>query len=338
VASLSIIVIARNEEVRILQCLQSLKNAAAEVGGAEIILIDSASTDRTVEIARSYGVRVVSLNSNWDLSASAGRFVGFHKTNGELVMFVDADSVIDRHWFRTSIPYFRQSEVAGVMGYLRDFDAQGQELSYVGHRITRVVTSPWLRGIGIYRRRAMDEVGTFNPYLTEEEEAELAFRLRRRGWQLLNVPHKMGDHLRGATLTDYLRRKIHYRRFAPIGRTLRYAVSAGNGMLFVFERLRPMIRFAIGTLVLLVGITLSFLGHRLVEGVTLATFGTAFLWISTKRRTLLGPVLYFAQNSLTLYGLIVGFLTTKIKDPRNYPLDAVEVSAAQPTNGLSAVG
>jgi hypothetical protein len=41
-------------------------------------------------------------------------------------------------------------------------------------------------------------------------------------------------------------------------------------------------------------------------------------------------VLYVAQHSLILYGLIVGFLATKVKDPRDYPLDAIEASTSMP--------
>ena len=182
-SSLSIVIISKNEEAHIDQCLHSVLAAAAEIGGAEIIMVDSRSTDCTVKIAHSCGVRVLSLNPAWEMSASAGRFVGFHQTRGELVMFVDGDTVIDRDWFRVAIPYFHQADVAGMMGYLNDFDAQGQKLPYVGKRSKQVSTRPWLRGIGLYRRAAMIQVGTFNPYLSEEEEAELAFRLRRRGWR-----------------------------------------------------------------------------------------------------------------------------------------------------------
>jgi glycosyltransferase involved in cell wall biosynthesis len=333
VSSLSVVIIARNEEAHIAQCLHSVVAAAAQIGGAEILMVDSASTDCTVEIARTCGVRVLSLSSAWEMSASAGRFVGFHKTRGELVMFVDGDTVIDREWFRAAIPYFHQADAAGVMGYLNDFDAQGKELPYIGRRSAQVITSPWLSGIGMYRREAMNEAGTFNPYLSVEEEAELAFRLRRQGWRLLHVPHEMGNHLRATTLIDFFLRKLYRRRFALMGRTLRYALSAGNGTQFVFERYRPTINFVVATLALLAGITFSSLGHRSVAEVTLAMLAVAFGAIAIKKRTLMGPVLYFAQHSLILCGLIIGFLTTKVKDPLDYPLDVVEASTPQAMNG-----
>jgi glycosyltransferase involved in cell wall biosynthesis len=53
VPSLSLIVITKNEEASISRCLSSLDFAN------EAIVVDSGSTDRTVEFARSLGAHVV---------------------------------------------------------------------------------------------------------------------------------------------------------------------------------------------------------------------------------------------------------------------------------------
>src|SRR5215510_6336916 len=76
--SLTVIVIGRNEEAYITDCLRSALAAAAQAGGAEVVYVDSASTDRTMGLARALGVRVISLRPEWELSPSAGRHVGFH--------------------------------------------------------------------------------------------------------------------------------------------------------------------------------------------------------------------------------------------------------------------
>jgi glycosyltransferase involved in cell wall biosynthesis len=51
---LSVIILTYNEEVNLPACLESLKGL-----DCEIFVVDSGSTDRTVEIARSYGAHVV---------------------------------------------------------------------------------------------------------------------------------------------------------------------------------------------------------------------------------------------------------------------------------------
>jgi len=52
-AEISVVIITRNEEANIKRCLDSVKGLAAE-----IIVVDSFSSDKTVEICESYGCRV----------------------------------------------------------------------------------------------------------------------------------------------------------------------------------------------------------------------------------------------------------------------------------------
>ena len=51
--SLSIIIITKNEEAQIKDCLESVRFAD------EIILVDSGSTDKTLSIARAYATRII---------------------------------------------------------------------------------------------------------------------------------------------------------------------------------------------------------------------------------------------------------------------------------------
>ena len=81
--TVSIVIIGRNEERGIAKCLDAALNAAEQIGGAEILFVDSASTDQTVTVVRSRGVRVLSLKPDWQLSPSAGRYIGSHYAAGK---------------------------------------------------------------------------------------------------------------------------------------------------------------------------------------------------------------------------------------------------------------
>jgi len=54
--SISVVIITFNEERNLARCLESVKDIADE-----IVIVDSHSTDRTIEIARSYNARIVDL-------------------------------------------------------------------------------------------------------------------------------------------------------------------------------------------------------------------------------------------------------------------------------------
>jgi glycosyltransferase involved in cell wall biosynthesis len=334
VTEVSVVVITRNEEAHIGKCLRAILAAAAEIGGAEVVVADSASTDRTVEIARSFGVRVIGLRPEWELSPSAGRYIGFHHTGGRLVMFVDADTVIDRQWFSVAVRVFEQPDVAAVTGWLDDVDEQGRPLPYVGRRSGQTVVINYLRGIGLYRRAALEQVGAFNPYLVTEEEAELALRLRAQGWKLLQLPQQMGRHERGAELRAGILRALRLGRVRGVGKTLRYACQAGQGLRFCLERLFPTVFF--------VAMMLAFAG--LDAGLRLAGVG-ASEWImaalltgwmgavALRKKSLRAPFDYLTRHTLISYGVIAGLVTTRLQAPQDYPRDVIKQHV--PPAGLS---
>src|SRR6056297_2890706 len=73
---LSVVIITENEEDNIGDCIESVFAACRSVSAFEVILVDSASTDRTVEIAHEYPVTVLRIPDEHTVSCGAGRFVG----------------------------------------------------------------------------------------------------------------------------------------------------------------------------------------------------------------------------------------------------------------------
>ena len=82
---LSVIVIAKNEEERIAVCLKSMAFAD------EIIVVDDGSLDKTEEIAKKHGARVVNLQKG---SFSDRRNLGAKEASGEWLLYVDADELV----------------------------------------------------------------------------------------------------------------------------------------------------------------------------------------------------------------------------------------------------
>lgn len=80
--SISAVIIARNEEEMINECLDSVMFCD------EIIVIDNNSTDRTGEIARKKGAKVYSSS---EVDFSALRNQGLKRASGEWILYVDAD-------------------------------------------------------------------------------------------------------------------------------------------------------------------------------------------------------------------------------------------------------
>ena len=85
--TLSLCMIVRDEEEMLPRCLTAVKDAVDE-----IVIVDTGSTDRTVEIARSFGARVI--EQPWTGSFSDARNTSFDAATSDWVMYLDADEVL----------------------------------------------------------------------------------------------------------------------------------------------------------------------------------------------------------------------------------------------------
>jgi tetratricopeptide (TPR) repeat protein len=86
--TLSLCVIAKNEEAMLSGCLESVAGAVDE-----IVVVDTGSTDRTVEVALAHGARV--LDFPWRHDFSAARNAALEVATSEWVFFLDADERLD---------------------------------------------------------------------------------------------------------------------------------------------------------------------------------------------------------------------------------------------------
>lgn len=84
---LSVCVIARDEEAVLARCLGSVQAVADE-----LVVVDTGSTDRTVEIARSFGARLGSFA--WGDDFAAARNAALDLATGEWILWLDADDYL----------------------------------------------------------------------------------------------------------------------------------------------------------------------------------------------------------------------------------------------------
>jgi glycosyltransferase involved in cell wall biosynthesis len=89
--NLSVVIITFNEEANLGRTLESVKPLVTD-GKGEIIVVDSGSTDRTVEIAKSYGAKV--FVEEWK-GYAAQKNSAIDRASGEWIFSLDADEKID---------------------------------------------------------------------------------------------------------------------------------------------------------------------------------------------------------------------------------------------------
>lgn len=188
---LSIVIKALNEERNIAKTLQSVLNAIAGLS-AEVILADSKSTDRTVDIARNFPVTIVQLNNAEERSCGIAAQLGYQHSKGDFVLVMDGDMELDAVWVGKALEYMRNHrDVAGVGGMVEDINFDNIEFRARQKRVRKDMQPgevERLDGGGLYRREAIQSIG----YLTNRnlhacEELELGLRLSNAGWKMVRL-------------------------------------------------------------------------------------------------------------------------------------------------------
>jgi glycosyltransferase involved in cell wall biosynthesis len=328
---LSIIVIGRNEAVRIAMCLRSLLVALEDYGDYEIIYVDSASEDETVEIARQFPIRILQLRHDWKLTPSAGRFVGYRHSTGTYLLFVDGDTVVHKRWIKESLAFLEQRpDIGGVAGVMhqayqnRDGRCVAVKKNHFGQTPDRPVQiATTLGGIALYRREAMEKVGTFNPFLSTGEECEVALRIQRAGYQLARIyaPMCITYSMPRESVAEIMRRSRSH--LYDYGTTLRYCLANGNGLKFSIAQMSFIFTFLMAL--------------AACAGVLTFAVWTGALWLLVVAA--IAMLLYFAfkrrhpkylgisllKRTMMTYRTMRSFFSTRILPVDTYPTDIVVV-------------
>lgn len=188
----SVVIKALNEEQRISAAVESALCAVSAVGG-EVVLADSYSTDRTVERARAYPIRIVQLRYPQERCCGAGPQLGFQHSRGEFIYLLDGDMELLGGFLAQALAFMAaHPDIAGVGGQL--LEQNTTSLEYIAraeqaHTHLQPGSVDRLDGGGLYRRSAIEAAGYFSDRnLHSYEEFDLAIRLRSLGLGLWRLP------------------------------------------------------------------------------------------------------------------------------------------------------
>lgn len=320
--TVSIIVKALNEERHIERCLRSAL-AALEAGGidGEVILADSQSTDRTLEIAATLPVRIVQLQHASDRCCGVGAQLGFQLAAGKWVYLLDGDMELDAGFLPEALAALQADpRLAGVAGLVREMHVANLEFQA---RVARAGTSrpaarlPSLDMGGLYRREAIEPLG----YLTNRnlhacEEFELGARLVTQGWHLTRIDVLAVRHYgHDDASLSLLWRRWRSRYALGHGELLRSALGQPH-LWFVLARLRS---YRIQAILALAWFSVSALGvlgewrTALAAGLLLPLVAIALM--TWRRRSLASGVFAVLSWHVGLAGLIAGFLRSPPASP-----------------------
>lgn len=135
---ISVIIPAFNEEKYIGKCLESIANQREKPD--EIIVVDNNSTDKTAEIAKSYGANVVVEKTQGMIPA---RNRGFDEAKYEIITRTDADTIVPSDWISKIKESFKDQNLGALSGPVYYY-----KLSKI-IQISHLPTLIWFKFLGV---------------------------------------------------------------------------------------------------------------------------------------------------------------------------------------------
>lgn len=323
--TVSVIIKTLNEEKRIAATIESAL-AALEGKGGEVIVADSGSSDRTVEIASQYPVVIAQIAPPALPSCGIGPQLGFQYSRCDHICLIDGDMLLDAAFLDAALQLLADNpSLGGVTGHVEEMHVSNLEFA---RRVRRNApenrTGPIdrMNGGGLYRRSAIEAVG----YLSDRnlhgyEEFEFGIRLRSAGWGLYRLDRRFVQHF-GHTVNSYrlLVRRWKSKYLYGIGELLR----ASLGKPYFRQVLKELPELKLWALVylwwLLSLALILFLSDKLMAFAAVgAIFAGVLLLVSLKKRSF----------SMGLYTVVAWFfhaaaLPVGLLRRRRRPSDPVE--------------
>ena len=239
--TVGIVIRTLNESELIRRCLETL---AAQSGDFEldVLVVDSGSTDATLEIAQAHGARITTLAPG-DFDYSKALNLGIEQVRGEIVVSLSAHAIpVDDDWLERMTAHFADPQVAGV--FTRQVPWPGAPWQEVHRLQQQFGTAPrtyangdaaavvFSNAASAIRRTAWSE----QPFtLPAVEDIDWAQRAVSSGWAIVYEPDVSVFHSHHEDPRAQAQRLIDINRIldsetAP--RTRRRTLREGAGLLF----------------------------------------------------------------------------------------------------------
>jgi len=114
---ISVVIPVFNEQNYIENCLRSLVSQKEKAN--EIIVVDNNCSDKTIDIARKYPVKIIKEKKQGTVFA---RNRGFNEAKGEILARCDADSILPSDWIKKIKESFQRQKIDGLTGPVIFYD------------------------------------------------------------------------------------------------------------------------------------------------------------------------------------------------------------------------
>lgn len=231
---LSIIILNYNVKDLLLKCLESIFENKKASDNWQIIVVDNASEDGSVEdVGEIYGNKIEIIRNSKNLGFSAGNNIGVKKAKAPVILFLNPDTLVVDEAITKSLKYLMSNPDIGALtcrvelpdGKLdyschRGFPTPWNSFCYFSGLSKIFPRSPLFSGYTssyldtsktheidcltgaflMVRKIAGEQIGFWDTdYFWNGEDIEFCFSLREKGWKIYFYPEVKIIHYKGSS-------------------------------------------------------------------------------------------------------------------------------------------
>ena len=176
---ISIIIPAYNGEKYIQGCITSIQNQNMNT---EIIVIDDISTDKTADIARSMGCKVIVNDEH--KGQVAGKNTGVRAAKGKFWLTIDQDDMLTEGALRRFYEEFQKDEsLRIIMAKLKDFPDTSEQIKFCKKEPFYGI----LTGAVMFKKDVFNKIGYFREDLITGDVIDLTNRLKKTDIEIKKI-------------------------------------------------------------------------------------------------------------------------------------------------------
>jgi GT2 family glycosyltransferase len=213
----SIIIPTHNGLHLLRDCVQAVRQFTEE--SYELIVVDNASQDGTLEYCAEQGIYIVSLPYNRGFPAACN--YGLRLARGDCLVLLNNDVIVSHHWLSNMLNCLESEPERGIVGPMTNYVSglQQSDLEYRDlpefHRLTESLNLPdpakWRdvrRLVGFcfaFKRELMDKIGLLDEQFSpgHYEDDDYCYRARLAGYKLTIAGDVHVHHHGSASFKQY---------------------------------------------------------------------------------------------------------------------------------------
>ncbi len=208
---ISVVASCYNKSKTISDCVTSILHQ--NTGQIETIVVDDDSTDGSTEILSSLKTSdALTILKEEHSGISSTKNKGFAASNGEIVLFIDGDCILEDGSLIELAKSFEGTKIGCVGGEVRATNTESQ-IAQAVELMQNELDRKWPFGANVaYSKKTLEEAGLFDERMTAGEDADLYLRVMKFGFKSVINKKIIARTKNPDNVVDFFRQRLNWGR------------------------------------------------------------------------------------------------------------------------------